>query len=360
MATIFERYPGRWYMKYRQNGKQILKAAGSTKSEAKACLKKFNEIKSIRKLTEAGLIAPANSKPKAQKMTFSELAVHYADHCATKAPRTELNEIQRINAHFLPIFGDLTLDEITPDKIEKWKQKRMKKNISSKTLYNDLRVLKTMFNRAIDWDFFDGKNPVGKLPKTYNRQLTILTSETAQAYLQACPKYYYPIAATLICTGIRTGELLDLKWSDIDFDDEVIRIRPTSSLKNEEGRSIPIFPDLLPILQSQPRTSEYVFPGEDGVAKRVHFRRGHDKARKAIGMTKLRIHDLRHTFITLLLEKGFDIASVSKLVGHKSIKITLNIYHHLHQEHARTIIDGLPINLDKPSQKTDVHEKSGI
>lgn len=72
-----------------------------------------------------------------------------------------------------------------------------------------------------------------------------------------------------------------MKWSDIDVENKIINIRSTASLKNEEGRSIPIFPELMPILNALPKQSECIFPGEDGKSKRVHFRGGHHIVKNA-------------------------------------------------------------------------------
>lgn len=366
MAYIYERYPGKWYIKFQHENKRYQRFAGTTKKEAQAFQKQLQDQLILDKLQKSGIIQLYPTAPKKDEkpaMLFSELAHHYLEHCKTKAAATLRSETHRITGHFLPAFGHYRLDEVTPDKVEKWKQMRLRKGITNTTLHNDMRTLKTMFNRANEWGYYDGKNPVGNLPKLFNRKMTFLTTQNVQDFLAACPPYYYPIAATLICTGMRSGEMRNLKWTDLDFDTRTIHIPSTASLKNEEDRTIPMFPELIPILQALPRTSKYVFPGEDSVSKRsINFRRGHQIARRTIGMPGLRIHDLRHTFVTLLLEKGFDIASVAKLVGHKNLKITLNIYHHLHQEHARKIIDGLPVKLDTnwapPVPKTVSHPVS--
>ncbi len=79
---------------------------------------------------------------------------------------------------------------------------------------------------------------------------------------------------------------------------------------------------------------------------KVNIRRGHERALKASGL-KMRIHDLRHAFITFLLQAGRDPAAVSALAGHGSLKITMEIYHHLHPEHAREVISAFPIVVTK-------------
>ena len=84
-------------------------------------------------------------------------------------------------------------------------------------------------------------------------------------------------------TGMRIGEMFELKWKDIDFDLRIISVRPDASLKNEDGREIPINDQLVPILKALPRTSEFVFPGEDMKSQRMTCQHALSKARKKAG-----------------------------------------------------------------------------
>lgn len=284
---------------------------------------------------------------------FEEAAGRYLDHCKTdKAPNTYIKEHSRMNCQWLPEFRNKYVDQITPLDVQNWKARRLKDGIRSHTLYNELKVLKTMFARLKDWGLYDGENPVIKLPKTVRRKIVVLTPEEVQRYLDFCSDRYYPIAATLVFTGIRKGELLSLRWSDVDLMKMIIAIRADSSLKNSKGREIPINSQLVPILRQLKRTSEWVFTGKDGKSQLSTFDKSHRTARKKAGLHSLTIHTLRHTFASLALQAGFDVGAVSKLLGHSSIRVTMEIYHHLNTDHARRVVEGLPIKLTKNDTDT--------
>ena len=231
------------------------------------------------------------------------------------------------------------------------------------TLYNELKVLKTMFSRAIDWKMYEGENPVQKLPKPGKKDVHFLSPVQVQHYLDCCSKRYYPIAATLVFTGVRKGELLQIRWDDIDFKRNMIKIRADSSLKNANSREIPINSQLLPILKSlkQKSKSEWVFVGPDGKSRMTTFDNSHRATRKKAGMPNLTIHNFRHTFASLALQSGSDIGAVSKLLGHSSIRVTMEIYHHLNPDHARNVIDNLPIKLSgiKVEERSESDENQG-
>jgi len=155
----------------------------------------------------------------------------------------------------------------------------VKEHVRSTTLFNELRVLKTMFARAKEWGLYEGDNPVKKLPKTFRKKIAFLSAEEVERYLASCSTSYLPIAATFIFTGMRKGELLDLRWSDVDLKKKMISIRSDLSRKNSEGRDIPINNQLSEVLKRLPKTSEYVFPGADGISQRNCFKRHHLAAR---------------------------------------------------------------------------------
>lgn len=344
MADVYERSPKKWYLRGRVNGKRIHVFVANTKSEAQAALREFLKRKALDDLDLPDL-PKKKDKPR---VLFETLALQYADHCMTdKARNTYVAELSRINVHLLPAFRGRYLHEITPLHVMAWKEQRVRAGISSSTLCNELRVLKTMFARARDWGLFDGEDPVKKLPRTYRKKIHFLSPEEAERYLAACSPSYLPIAATFIFTGMRKGELLDLKWSDVNLKNRMISIRPDSSLKNSEGRDIPINSQLLELLKSLPKSAEWVFPGADGRSQRNCIKRQHLLARRKADLPNLTLHHLRHTFASLAIQQGFDVGAVSKLLGHNSLRITMEIYHHLNPDHARKVVEGLPISVPR-------------
>lgn len=344
MADVYERSPKRWYLRGRVNGKRLHVFVATTKSEALVVLKEFQKRKALDDLD----LPDIPKKQVKTKLLFEDLAMRYLDHShAEKSRKTYMSDLARINAHWLPLLKGRFIDDISPLEIQKWKEKRLNAGIMTHTVYSDLKVLKTMFARAKQWNMFSGENPVGKLPKTIRRQIRFLNPEECERYLECCSPIFYPIAAILIMTGIRIGELFELRWKDVDLDRQMLIIRPESSLKNEDGREIPINDQLIPIFQSLPRRAEFVFPGENANPQRTTCQHSHNKARKLAGFPDLKVHHLRHTFASLAIREGHDPATVSKLLGHKSIRVTMDIYHHLYPDQARKIINKIPIRLRK-------------
>lgn len=134
------------------------------------------------------------------------------------------------------------------------------------------------------------------------------------------------------------------------LDDRKLVIRPETT-KNKKERVIPISEQLHGILARLPRTSEYVFPGADGKSKKATCQHAHEKARRKAGFPDFRIHDLRHTFISLAVRQGYDLPTISRIVGHSSTKITYEIYTHIYPDHARAFVNGLGVDISKIENK---------
>lgn len=344
---LWERSPGKWYIRYQHEGKQIWKFAGSTKSEATDLLRSIRQRMTLEKLNLPDL----PKKKKKHDIRFEKIAEKYLDHCySDKAYTTYKNEAFRIKGIWLPAFAGQMLSEINPDVIQNWKQSR---KASRRTLFNDLQTLKCLFNYAIKMELYSGEDPIGKLPKLYKPEIEIYTPKQIENYLNACPDYYYPIAAILIFTGLRPIELKALKRSDVDLNASIIRVRSTSSLKNVRGREIPINSQLLPILMKQIEShdSQFVITGRKD--KRTKLSHGHWIARTKAGLPNLHLYHLRHMFATLLLSEGHDPAAVAELMGHGSLEITMRIYHHLHPERARRVIEAMPQIVTRSSMVAD-------
>ena len=209
-------------------------------------------------------------------------------------------------------------------------------------------------------------NPTNKcaLPKVEHREMNTLTQDQLAAFLaEAKRSGVYEMYYTELATGLRRGELLGLKWGDIDFKDNVIRIRRQvaridgnvveAPLKTKNAyRSVAITQDVAVMLKKKKvddsGRSEYVFSSEtggpispDSVLNMLH--RVLDRA----GLPRLRFHDLRHTFATLALQNGVDIKTVSGMLGHYSAGFTLDTYTHvttLAQTKAAETMGGLLAN----------------
>ena len=171
-----------------------------------------------------------------------------------------------------------------------------------------------------------------------------LTAEQLSSFLREAKETgVYEMYYTELATGLRRGELLGLKWSDIDFNLGVIRVQRQvaridgeiveAPLKTKNSyRNISISRDTIEVLKEQKKkvTGEYVFPSPtggpispDSVLHMLH------RVLERAGLPKVRFHDLRHTFATLALQNGVDIKTVSSMLGHYSAGFTLDTYTHV-------------------------------
>ncbi|MDD5491202.1 MAG: site-specific integrase [bacterium] len=194
-----------------------------------------------------------------------------------------------------------------------------------------------MFNKGKEW----GKasdNPVTKVKlfKENNKRIRYLELKEIKSLLDVCSKHLKPIVITALNTGMRKGEILGLKWKDLDFKQDFIYLEHT---KNNELREIPmnkVLKDTLLSIEKNP-LSEYVFCDKDGSSFK-EVKRSFGTAMKKAGIKDFRFHDLRHTFASHLVMNGIDLLTVKELLGHKSIEMTLR-YAHLSPNHKRRAVE---------------------
>ena len=137
-------------------------------------------------------------------------------------------------------LGEKTFSELSITDIEKIKTFLIEAGKSPRTIEHILAILRAVINKAIEWGFFQGENPVSKvkLPKYDNKRTRFLTREEAQKLLEECKKrttrknWIYPIVLTALTTGMRASEIFNLKWQDIDFKHNLIHIRDPKNRKN--------------------------------------------------------------------------------------------------------------------------------
>jgi integrase len=204
---------------------------------------------------------------------------------------------------------------------------------SRKTL---LKCIKRVFQMAMEEGLIHRNPAVGVKVSVPEADQKVLTNEEVKIFLReakATNHRFYPMWAMALFTGMRSGELFALLWTDIDFDARMISVKRqwtskdgVTSTKTRRSRLVPISDELLAFLKEQKLKSqgEHVLPrsqewenGEQALVTREFC--------QAIGVTPVKFHDLRATFITNLLARGESLARVMAMVGHSQIKTT-NVY----------------------------------
>ncbi len=200
-----------------------------------------------------------------------------------------------------------------------------------------LKIIKRIFQMAVDNGHLDRNPTLGlmvKVPETLKSVLTPVEVKTLLREARATQHRFYPIWIMALFTGMRSGELYALKWSDVDFEARIIHVSKSwsskngyTSTKNQKTRVVPISNELMDFLREYKLKnvkSEFVLPHltewSRGDAAEVlkHFCR-------SLEITPIKFHDLRATFITNLLTRGESLARVMAVVGHADIDTT-NVY----------------------------------
>ena len=354
-GNIRKRSDGRWEGRYTagrnpETGKPVYKnVIGKTQAEVKAKLKA-----AIESSADIDVM-------KAEQYTTGQWMDVWFENCAKIKARPSSHQTYRgyIDNHIKPNIGDIPLGKLSSlhlqklykkllagGRVERIEAKSQPKGLSAKTVRNINQVISSAMDFAKDQKLISSNPTDGcALPKLEHKEMKTLPVEQLTSFLREDKEsgvfelYYIELA-----TGLRRDELLGLKWEDIDLAQDSLRVqRQIARINGEviEGplktknayRTLPLSADAVGVLQEQRKkggSSPYVFPSPtggpispDSVLHMLH------RVLKRAGLSKVRFHDLRHTFATLALQNGVDIKTVSGMLGHYSAGFTLDTYTHV-------------------------------
>ena len=243
-------------------------------------------------------------------------------------------------------FGaNVIVQHITPTQIEKFKEwLKTEREVKNSTINHYLVLLCKMFNVGID-NAIIRNNPIQKVSKLrednhkiryltkaeesrlfdeIEREYEVLDKYTKKTKIVQPYLYLKPIIITALHTGMRRGEILNLKWSNIDFAQGFIELLETKSGKS---RKIPISASLHQVLKNIKPTSEYVFVNPQTNEPYKDLKKSFHTILEKAGIKDFRFHDLRHTVATRLVEKGIDLTVVQEILGHSKITTTQRYAH---------------------------------
>lgn len=282
-------------------------------------------------------------------------------------PNTAVRTLEGYNyivqQHLKPTLGNVKIAHLLPSHLQEYYSQKLadeeqnKKGLSAQSVKHHHRLIHKALKDAVKWQFI-GRNVAEAVtpPKVKKVEMKIWNAEQVKIFLNAAKEsVYYPVYLTAIHTGMRRGEVLGLRWQDVDFDDDKIYVRQAlqevkkvgltfKEPKSGKSRSITIPAFLKKELKKVYKQNlenklsfgqlyndfDLIFSQKNGKPiQPTELARNYRKCVEKSCLPYIRFHDLRHTHATILFKLGEHPKQVSERLGHSTIGITLDTYTHM-------------------------------
>ena len=346
-GSIYQRSDGRWAASLTLEGRKRKTFYGKTRKEVQEKLRvALHEQKQ-------GTLATG------QQQTLKQYLEHWLEvHKQAIRLTTFVRYRSIVNKHLIPVLGHILLQKLTPLKIQDLYTQKLNEGLVPKTVITIHGVLHKALDDAVRWNLVARNvSDAVSLPRLIRSEIQPLSREQAQKLLEVARGHRFEALLTVaLVTGMRRGELLALRWQDIDLERRSLQVRRTVSLihghgyietepKTAKGRRKIVLPQpVVEVLkqhrahQLEPRLKagdgwhdhdlvfcniygDYLHP--DRMVERFQ------QLLKEAGLPHLRFHDLRHSAATILLSMGVHAKVVQELLGHSNISMIMDIYSHV-------------------------------
>lgn len=378
-GTIFKRKDGRWCGAYFDEQYNRRFVYGKTQAETKRKLRAAQQSKTIKEkkflLQEWVLEFLEKYKKNDLKITtFGSYMDIYRKHI--------------MDSH----LGKMRLENVKSADLQQYYNGKTREGYSSKTI----RTIEVVLNGALDKAFKlrmipENPNLFTVIPQKIRYEAKTLTQEEAEKIVNEAKKEeLYPIVVTALFTGMRKGEIMALKWENVDFDKRKIYVknslcRVLDELPDEKGRRhvsyqilepktkksvrmIPMLDEVYEALLEQKKRQDqdkekyktiyadqgFVFADTTGnyLPQRQFMDKYHQFLKK-YGITDIRFHDLRHTFASLMIEADVSMKLVQELLGHSTITTSMDIYTHVSEKKKEQALNQLQLGSRKKVERTE-------
>jgi integrase len=349
-----------WYVFVNHNGQRKAKCVGENRAAA-VQVKRVLEAKLA--LGDIGILGEADAKMP----IFGDYADHWLkDHARLVCKKSTIDGYESVlRQHLRPKLASKHLDEIKRIDIKSLITDLIAKGLTRATVRNALSILRSILNQAIEDGLFES-NPAANLgrftraARTSEIKGVALTTDEVEKLLGTAKRMspeYYPIFLLAVRAGLRRGELVALQWGDIEFgknDKDGNRFilvqhnyvrREHTTTKSKKSRRVDMSRQLRGVLikMRDARLNAAILEGKADISKELVFsspegrildpdnfyHRHFVPILQSSGIRTIRLHDLRHTFGSMLIQRGASIVYVKEQMGHSSIQVTVGIYAHL-------------------------------
>ena len=359
MGVKVRKKGAKWYVVVDYQGRRKSKCVGSREAAEQV----RRQVEAKLALGDLSILDTTDDK----KPTFDVYADGWLkDYVRIECKTSTAKGYEGVLEQYLrPRFGKKALNEIRRDDIKALINHLISEDLSRNTIRNALCVIRSLFNYAIEEGFVEF-NPAARLgrftrsAKTPETKGIALTTMEVQQFLKAAQEIfpnYHPLLMMAVCAGLRRGELVALQWGDVQLggdDNDSARFilvqhnyvhREHTTTKSKKSRRVDLSRELRRVLVElrDKRLLEAYLKGKNDISDELVFRspegtildpdnlyhRVFLPVLAKAGIRRIRLHDLRHTFGSLLLQNGASIVYVKEQMGHSSIQVTVDIYGHL-------------------------------
>lgn len=345
MAVIEERTTAEgkraYRVKVRLKGSPTVTATFDRKTDAKEWAKK----------TEAAIKEGRYFKTtEAKKHTVAELVDRYIEEILPRKPKSVIGQTRHLN-WWKKELGHLTLADLTPATIIEARAKLIKNETTQgkKRSFSTVNRYTAALSHACsvaanEWEWME-ESPVRKVKRLCEprgRQ-RFLSEDERDRLLNACRESQsisiYPVVVLALSTGMRQGEILNLRWKDVDFKKRRILLEET---KNNQRRSVPLVGHAYEVLKEHSKvrrlSSQLVFPSKEDPEQPIDLRRSWFTAIRRAKIEDFRFHDLRHSAASELAMNGVSMVAIAEILGHKTLQMVKR-YAHLSESHTAEVLE---------------------
>ena len=322
-----------WWMRFTYKGRQVRKSTETT--DKKLAEKIYYKV--VNQIAEGKWF----DVDEGNQRTFEELAEKYETQVfkELKCWRSSISYLNQLKG----FFGEYRLTEITPALIDDFRQMRKKQGVKPSTINRQFKILRRMLNLARKrWQWIKETPTIEMEQNADTKRVRHLSFEEFNKLLKCCESWLRDIVIIAAWTGLRQGNILNLKWNQVDLMAKVITLNGKET-KNKEDLRIPIASHAYNVLEvtmkKNDSKSPYVFNDNNGMLfKAGRIQLNFKKALKCAEIEDFRFHDLRHCFASWHRQSGVDLDTLAELMGHKDTRMTRR-YAHITPVHLRKAVE---------------------